>query len=137
MSFLKSQRQICCRNLVATITRQCNMMSSGNVSQKEIDKRLKQPGYLHLLARDMFSSPPEQVILTFVVGHHNHRHHCHCHYYHCHFHHCHQHHCHRHHCHRHHCHCHHCHQHFSRHVMSDIVRCGGQLKASSLTGRWN
>ena len=61
------------------------MMSSGNVSQKEKDKRLKQPGYLHLLARDMFSSPPEQVIVTIVVGHHNHRHHCHCHYYHCHF----------------------------------------------------
>ena len=33
----------------------------GNVSQAEKDKRLKQPGYLHLLARDMFSSPPEQV----------------------------------------------------------------------------
>jgi len=38
-----------------------NFLDLRNVSQKEKDKRLKQPGYLHLLARDMFSSPPEQV----------------------------------------------------------------------------
>ena len=39
-------------------------LSAGNVSQKEKDKRLKQPGYLHLLAREMFTSPPEQVTIT-------------------------------------------------------------------------
>ena len=43
------------------------VVHTGNVSQKEKDKRLKQPGYLHLLAREMFTSPPEQVIVTIAI----------------------------------------------------------------------
>ena len=61
MSSSRSCRKFLKQLLIFSVTAP---LSAGNVSQKEKDKRLKQPGYLHLLAREMFTSPPEQVTIT-------------------------------------------------------------------------